>query len=153
MIIKIADIPPEGRKYSGQEDPSILDLNKEIEIKVADPVFYSVEAQMAADELVVRGKLSVDASFRCSRCGESFRMTVTDPSFCCVRQVAKDQSADLTEEIREAIILSFPNYPVCRSDCKGLCARCGISLNSGKCSCSKQEKKNVWAALDGLELK
>jgi len=152
MIIKIADIPPEGRKYAGEEDPSILELDKEKDINIGGPVCYDVEAQVALDELIVRGKLSVDVSFRCSRCGEPFRTTVQEPSFCCVKQVGKDQSADLTEEIREAIILSFPNYPVCRSDCKGLCARCGVSLNSGKCSC-KKENKNVWAALDGLELK
>ena len=42
---------------------------------------------------------------------------------------------DLTETIRETLILSEPMRVLCRPDCKGLCPQCGANLNDGPCSC------------------
>jgi len=38
---------------------------------------------------------------------------------------------DLEPLAREAIQLAAPIAPVCRPDCRGLCAECGVDLNSG----------------------
>ena len=37
---------------------------------------------------------------------------------------------DLSEPVREAISLAEPIRPLCRPDCRGLCATCGADLNS-----------------------
>ena len=42
---------------------------------------------------------------------------------------------DLTETIRELLILSEPMKVLCRPDCAGLCPQCGANLNEGACSC------------------
>jgi hypothetical protein len=42
---------------------------------------------------------------------------------------------DLTETVRELLILSEPMKVLCRSDCAGLCPECGVNLNEGACSC------------------
>jgi len=151
MNIKVSEIPPQGRRYSGSEDSSIIGLGHEKDMHIESPISYDLFAQMAPGELIVRGSLSVTALFLCSRCGETFNLTVKEPSFATVREVGRDQSVDLTEEMREAIILAFPNYPVCKPGCRGLCSVCGISLNREKCNCSAKQK-NKWAALDGLKL-
>jgi uncharacterized protein len=152
MIIRVSEIPPEGIRYSGEEQPSILELEGEKDISIEEPLYYDLYAQVAPGELIVKGTVSVKISFRCSRCGEMFQTKIKDDSFVSVREAGRDESVDLTGEIREAIILAFPNYPVCKADCKGLCAQCGISLNREKCNC-RGKQENVWAALDGLELK
>lgn len=152
MIIRMAEIPLEGRRYAGEEKPSILELDNEKDIHVVGPVCYDVLAQAAPGELIVKGKVRAKVKFCCSRCAEMFEMTVRDDDFVFVQEAKSDASVDLTGEMREAIILAFPNYPVCRNDCKGLCAHCGVSLNREKCGCIGK-KENVWAALDGLELK
>ncbi|MDA0577799.1 MAG: DUF177 domain-containing protein [Verrucomicrobia bacterium] len=54
---------------------------------------------------------------------------------------------DLTEDIREAIILAFSGYPVCNPDCKGLCASCGMNLNKAACRCTPPDE-NRWTILD-----
>jgi uncharacterized protein len=41
----------------------------------------------------------------------------------------KDMSIDLTEAIRQEIILHFPLIPVCSKRCKGLCSECRANLN------------------------
>lgn len=59
-------------------------------------------------------------------------------------------SVDLTPDIREAMILCFPGYPVCKAECKGLCPTCGKNLNKGACTCAPPPD-NRWSVLDRLD--
>jgi uncharacterized protein len=56
---------------------------------------------------------------------------------------------DLTEAVREELILAVPPFVTCRDDCRGLCPRCGADLNAGPCGC-QQETDPRWAALTKL---
>lgn len=47
----------------------------------------------------------------------------------------KHLSIDLTEALRQEIILHFPVISVCSGSCKGLCPVCGKDRNKTKCSC------------------
>ena len=47
---------------------------------------------------------------------------------------------DLTELIRQNLLVALPLAPVCREDCRGLCPHCGKDLNSGACSCVSEEE-------------
>ncbi|HEX9582565.1 MAG TPA: DUF177 domain-containing protein [Gemmatimonadales bacterium] len=62
---------------------------------------------------------------------------------------ARATTLDLSEPIREELILAVPEFVVCRDDCRGLCARCGKDLNVGPCSCAP-EPDGRWAALEAL---
>lgn len=42
---------------------------------------------------------------------------------------------DLRPAIREQWLLDTSVLPLCRPDCKGLCATCGAELNNGPCGC------------------
>lgn len=50
----------------------------------------------------------------------------------------KDMTIDLSEVLRQEILLHFPLIPVCSKSCKGLCPKCGIDLNKKTCKCSKE---------------
>ncbi len=43
---------------------------------------------------------------------------------------------DVTEAVREELVLRLPAFPLCRPECKGLCPRCGADLNAGPCHCA-----------------
>ena len=43
---------------------------------------------------------------------------------------------DLTEAVRQYVIINLPMKPLCRQDCAGLCSGCGANLNDGGCACS-----------------
>ena len=47
----------------------------------------------------------------------------------------KNQKIDLTEMIRQEIILHFPPIQVCSTGCKGICAHCGANKNKKNCNC------------------
>lgn len=40
---------------------------------------------------------------------------------------------DLTDEVRQDILLEQPLQPLCRTDCAGLCVECGQDLNDARC--------------------
>lgn len=46
---------------------------------------------------------------------------------------------DVTEAVRQNLILALPIAPRCREDCRGLCPRCGADRNRGGCGCEERE--------------
>ena len=46
---------------------------------------------------------------------------------------------DLTDPIREDMIIALPIRPLCDEACKGLCFQCGQNLNLNQCQCRKGE--------------
>lgn len=54
--------------------------------------------------------------------------------------VNKDRNEiDLTDMVHEELLLHFPVIPLCSESCKGLCDKCGVSLNEKKCDCKHEE--------------
>ncbi len=60
---------------------------------------------------------------------------------------------DLSPAVREQILLSMPESPLCREDCKGLCPKCGKDLNESECGCDRTVIDPRWGALKGIQLK
>ncbi|HEV2359043.1 MAG TPA: DUF177 domain-containing protein [bacterium] len=46
---------------------------------------------------------------------------------------------DVTEVVRQHVVLALPLAPRCREDCPGLCPRCGADLNDGPCDCEPHD--------------
>jgi uncharacterized protein len=151
MIIDVNRVSPEGSEYTGEEPASVLDVGPEQEVQFRGPLRYKLKAIVVSLELIVNGELALDASFRCSRCGEMFPHRVREPAFECVREILHmNESVDLTPDIRESMLLALPSYPVCSPDCRGLCSHCGVNLNKSSCTCKAHEVTG-WEALKGLE--
>lgn len=53
--------------------------------------------------------------------------------------VEAGDTIDVTEVVRQHLVLALPLAPRCREDCPGLCARCGADLNDGPCGCDPHE--------------
>jgi uncharacterized protein len=60
---------------------------------------------------------------------------------------------DLTPIICEQIILQIPIKTPCREECKGLCPRCGINLNTSSCNCHLAVVDNRMAVLKKIKVK
>jgi len=43
---------------------------------------------------------------------------------------------DLTDVVRQHVILGMPPFPVCQVECRGLCQVCGANQNDMTCTCS-----------------
>lgn len=49
--------------------------------------------------------------------------------------VRPDEAIDLSEIVRQHLVLALPIAPRCREECRGLCPSCGADLNAGACAC------------------
>jgi uncharacterized protein len=53
--------------------------------------------------------------------------------------VGPDEVVDLSEVVRQQLLLALPIAPRCREGCQGLCPSCGADLNMGRCACARDE--------------
>ena len=58
---------------------------------------------------------------------------------------------DLSDEVRQALVLELPMWSVCSESCEGLCLHCGENLNVAECGCYVTAKSSSpFAALAEL---
>jgi uncharacterized protein len=67
----------------------------------------------------------------------------------CYLVPRRASAVDLSEAVREELLLAVPQYVECRPDCRGLCPSCGADLNAGPCGCRKAVDPR-WEALTKL---
>lgn len=63
-----------------------------------------------------------------------------------------EEYLDLPVVLTEQVQLRLPFQPLCKEDCKGICANCGADLNVGRCACSKIVSKNPFSALKSFKV-
>ncbi len=145
------EIPQDGLRREGEISPERLDLSDGEFVACDKPLKYELDISIVSGELLVFGSLCVDLSMRCSRCAVMYPVTVTEKDYNYNQPVDKTlEYVDLTEDMREAIILAFSSYPVCSENCKGLCVQCGANLNEGECKCEPPSDIR-WQGLDSFE--
>ena len=133
-----------------------------------------VELEKAGPDVFARGEIAGEIVMPCSRCVGPARQPLAAPfelTFLPAGAVARteegevelgpadldvatyvDEQIDLEEALRAELLLALPIAPLCRDDCKGLCARCGKDLNEGPCACPPEPKDDRWAALRSVKL-
>lgn len=153
MIIEINKIDEDGAQYTGAEPAQSVDPGPGAAVRPVGPVAYELRAQLAGRELVVQGVLQVALQCRCRRCAGNFSTNLAISDFLCARELPEGlESVDLTDDIREEVLLRLPNYPLCLPACRGLCPQCGKNLNQGSCRCAARPVDGRWAGLKDLKL-
>lgn len=113
--------------------------------------------------IFVEGVLAAEVKTECTRCLTPFFEPITIELEDIVSlpgadltperpvRVAEGGRADLTPLIREYVFLALPTQPICTSDCKGICAKCGGNANLGECTCEDSTPTDPrWDALKTL---
>lgn len=151
MIIETGELRQKARRYQGEEPASILDIEDDPFIRGWGPIVYDLTAQRLQADLLVQGTLATTMECQCARCAEWFKNSLRVPAF--VRSYvlsSENESIDLTDDIREDILLSLPILAVCSDKCRGLCPGCGVNMNKQTCECRPGKATDAWHALDQL---
>ncbi|MFC1520791.1 DUF177 domain-containing protein [Elusimicrobiota bacterium] len=103
------------------------------------PIKVSIEISIGKDDFLMLGTVSGSFNIGCSRCLKKFAMSFS-------RQIEEIypltlETINAGDEVRQAIILSLPEKPVCKPDCKDLCSNCGNDLNNVSCKCNPPTAK------------
>lgn len=118
LIVDVSRLDPEGETLEGEVD--CIDLEEEF-VHPFGGIRYRLDVQLLGSELLVRGHLEQDFELVCSRCGEDFDDTVYVDDFMESYEITeKTSEVDLTNDVRECIILNLASYPVCSETCPGI---------------------------------
>lgn len=119
----------------------------------------------------VRGKLEGRVQGECGRCLKTFEFSADQPFdlyFYPIEVIEEGEevavSGDdldygfyedggllLSEVVGEQLQLWLPMRPLCRDDCRGICAVCGANRNEEECSCADRKVDPRWEALQKLK--
>ena len=153
MIIDIQKISEGGSTYTGELPPESLDLEGDKFIKPRGAVRYDLTAEIVSEQLIVQGSVETELDLLCVVCAEFFSTTVRVSSFLRAYAIEPGmERLDLTEDIREDILLEVPNYPRGETEDREQCRRCGRELRKEDRSRSKESPPEVWDTLNRLKL-
>jgi len=133
----------------------------------------------SGDDYLLRGQVRGSLEMPCARCLEPARVDVDAPlvvtfvprSGTGPMQTQTDDDAaepgddpdvvefagneiDLSDEVRDEILLAIPVSPVCAPTCCGLCPVCGGNRNLVPCDCAERQRQgeSKFAALGRLKV-
>lgn len=158
MRVNIADLKAEAglhKRVPLEITPEPIEMGGD-RIEFSGPFTGEAEIWNTGDRLFVEAKVSGEATVACSRCLTPVRLPLDvdfDEEFIegtPAAPVAEEEESpeeravsyfegdeiDLTDPLRENIVLALPMKPLCKDDCAGLCPSCGKNLNEGPCDCA-----------------
>ncbi len=152
-----------------------LDISGTLSLEMGEgsPEYATMEGVLLVDNLesrfLLNGTLKATGNALCGRCLATFAFVWKVPVEIMVllRQERNQDpfegqgkthilhqsrgEVDLESTLIECSTLAYPISTVCREDCQGICASCGIDRNKQSCNCKDEEFDPRWAALDNLE--
>lgn len=167
LTVDLARLERLGRLRIETELPPDFTLWEEGDVALSGPLEVRLEARRAGRDLLVEGRLAGEVVINCRRCLEPVRQRIDEEvSFffrAGIDRLAAEREeiyvlpegvreVDLTDAVREHLLLSVPRFVECRAECRGLCPRCGVNLNDGTCSCEESDTDERWTPFHGLKL-
>ncbi len=141
------------------------------ELICTEPITGNIVFTNAGQHIIARGSFSTVIELNCSRCLEGLvtsvnievdeQLPINSVRSMLLAQTEDDDKLDvedeeplfrdnifdLSEYIRQQMLVEVPIKPLCNDLCKGLCPVCGTNLNEGACNCPVEVDQKPLAAL------
>lgn len=164
MKVVISEIPEEGLELELKEN-----LFSDA-VKVLSAIHAFLKIDKRGSGILVNGTLSGDVELQCSRCLKNFSANIKsliDVVYHPVEDIRKIEHHELKGDeldtifykgdifdtdnlLIEQMILNMPMKPLCSSQCKGICPKCGADLNSTLCGCENKDTDQRFEILKQL---
>lgn len=165
QLLKAA--PGASREYELDED--ITSIEKDLDVSA--PLVGRVRFLRIGEGILVTGQLKTRVRMPCRRCLADVELPVEfgleeqfRPSIDIITgrpiPVEDDQEEvtrtderhmlDLTEVVRQNLVLALPMSVLCGEKCRGLCPVCGQNLNDSDCGCRPVEGDSRLSVLRDL---
>lgn len=141
----------------------LVEFGVEDQPNLHEAVNIQIDLEKRSPHYFLKNRVQVSGRFACDRCTEEFDRTVSGEAravFSSDKELVAMNEADdihylapeakeidLTAEIRETILLAVPMKMLCAENCRGLCAGCGVNLNTESCRCAPPPADFRWEAL------
>lgn len=169
MKLRVDTIPEEGMDLEGDIGPEQIKLEMP-NYRLIKPLHFSGHATKTEEDVYIEGVLRGEVEADCSRCLEPMKLPLDldlNVMFVPGKKLPEgnngtiepesnlafylDDTIDLLQELRDLLLVNLPIKPICRPDCKGLCALCGKNLNIIGCDCLESTTESPFSKL--LEVK
>lgn len=163
MKLQVEDVyNAKGDKISFRFEQNAADLN-DVSIYPWGQSLIVVEGLYWFDgnHIVINGIIHTQGVYTCSRCLTDVtvdRNAALSEVYGAEVELPENvlpyngEYIDLTETIREILILSEPMRVLCQETCAGLCPTCGANLNEEHCSCPTDSIDPRLAILETLKI-
>lgn len=156
MIISLVRLPTDGLKFEHRYSPGELQTADRDYVLVDQPAVVA-RVEKTGTGFRLRGILTARTAQPCDRCLADVELPMSidfdllyipaDPSPGRSGEIEIDSEdlgisichndeIDLDEMVLEQLELSIPLQVLCREDCRGLCAQCGVDRNLESCQCA-----------------
>ncbi|MFC1683245.1 DUF177 domain-containing protein [Candidatus Zixiibacteriota bacterium] len=165
MKIIIKGLSSGAQKQSYQESAAALGFDEE-RFHFTRPISARFTLQKVGQQIVCRGQVSSTVELECSRCLEPLEQDISEEMTLLFSFLAAEpgdaadeelkiippgaDQVDVTEEVRQTLLLAMPTKPLCNIQCQGLCPRCGADRNREGCNCPRPDGDPRWKNLQKL---
>ncbi len=176
MKVRLKDIGPDGLRVARDFDKTYFHeilANVEAYLDQAAGRAEMMVTKTGA-QIFVHGTVRARFHVPCGRCLEAAEVCVDGPvsvtympeALATQRQESQEDALiegenvdvatyrgaefDLSDLVRDQILLGVPMVGLCRSDCRGLCVRCGANLNLGPCGCPPRPEETPLGRLGSM---
>ena len=167
-VVDLSDLGTEMLSLGGTFMPGDIDFSDD-DVRQSEGLDWSLSVELEGGAVRVVGQLRTAIQLTCVRCVEpidrglqrKFDLFFEPREAELFRKNDEVELADvdtstafmagtellLDEIVHEQVLLAVPMKPLCKEDCKGLCATCGRNLNTGECDCQRRPVDSAFAPL------
>jgi len=169
MKLELRKVKPEGTDFHFTETAEEMEISVP-GVKFPEPIEVDLSATQSGDEVFCQGDIFCNLEVECSRCLEVYDVSINTQFQFVVQMIdmngdgedagdedddyeliPKSQSSlDISQRVRDAILLNISLKPLCSEDCQGLCLMCGVNLNESDCECLPDKSDERWDELKNL---
>jgi uncharacterized protein len=147
MKIQLGGLSEGIHRYRLESEPSEVGLGEHF----TNVVVVHATLDKTGNRVFLQAKVEVAGTFTCDRCVVEYEMPVrTSYRMYYVVEASETEGIDpseiqivppgfmvidLSEDVRQTVLLAVPLKSLCTDQCKGLCPTCGTNLNTGTCDC------------------
>ncbi len=149
LILHLAEMPPGGLSLQGEMDRAVFDLRDSL-AKPLSELGYQLHASLAEGFLILKGRLEAEFELICARTTDPFPYLVELDPYLETIEVENGDSIDLTDQLREDILLALPAYPRAPGS-EETADWPGMTPDDHRRD--SESRRSEWDALDGLKTK
>ncbi len=165
MKIQVGGLSDGIHQYRLQVGPAELGLNGNF----TEDIIVEASLDKTGNQFLLKSTIRVNGTFECDRCICQFGRMLQSSYQMYYSADGADHGQidraeiqviptgltviDLSDDVRQTILLSIPLKLLCNDGCEGLCPHCGANLNSERCACSTTSSDLRWEKLAVLQKK
>ncbi|TLD69647.1 hypothetical protein FEM03_16960 [Phragmitibacter flavus] len=115
LLIEPKRMPSDGLQLEGQLSIDLIQIENDQSVSPQTPLTYELDVQRDDEGLIVTGEIAATFQLQCGRCAENFLTEIRLSPYFHDVVLKNDLPFDLTNTLREDILLALPNYPRCET--------------------------------------